>query len=157
MDLIKHKRQLLGIAKSWAYKSLPGWGDDAHRDLIARHGAIALPDGDGAVTSTTMSLPQLEAALCDYERRGWQRLHRVHKDKGTGQVKTVPLRIAHIVRLWARLGQAGKVKSATRPALLGWVSRQVGRSVADLDALSVKECQAVTEALKKFKGPVAAR
>lgn len=64
--LNKHKLQLLGIAKTWACKTLPGWDDTAHRDLLARHGAMALPSTEGRVSATSMSLPQLEAALADY-------------------------------------------------------------------------------------------
>lgn len=43
-DLIKHYRQLVGIAKGWATKNLPGWSDDSHRDLLARYGATPLPN-----------------------------------------------------------------------------------------------------------------
>jgi hypothetical protein len=55
-----------------------------------------------------------------------------------------------MVRLWARLGQAGKVQAATRPALLAWIARQVGRTVPNLDALNAAEAQNVTEALKAW-------
>lgn len=147
-DLIRHKRQLLGMAKSWACQHLPGWSDDAHRDLIARHGAVALPHAPNRITATSMNAMQLEAALGDYERRGWERQRRVFKAGGT--TRTVPPHIAHIVRLWARLGQAGKVQDASRHALLVWVERQVGRSVPNLDALSTEEGQRVIEALKAW-------
>lgn len=147
-DLIKHRRQLLGMAKSWALASLPGWTDDAHRDLIARHGAVALPQAPAYITATSMTTTQLEAALGDYERRGWPRQHRVYKKDGT--TRQVPAHIAHIVRLWARLGQAGKVRDASRHALLVWTERQVGRSVPNLDALSVQEGQRLIEALKAW-------
>ena len=35
--LLSHRRQLLGIAKTWALAKLPGWSDETHRDLLARH------------------------------------------------------------------------------------------------------------------------
>lgn len=147
--LIKHKLQLLGMAKTWATGALAGWCDEAHRDLIARHGAVALPKDPARVTASSMNAMQLEAALADYEARGWARQHRVFKN-APGQTKTVPPHIAHQVRLWARLGQAGKVQAATRPALLAWAARQVGRTVPNLDALNTQEAQQVTEALKAW-------
>jgi len=147
--LIKHKMQLLGMAKTWAMGALAGWCDDAHRDLIARHGAVALPEDLRRVTARSMNAMQLEAALADYEARGWARQRRVFAPK-PGQAKAVPPHIAHIVRLWARLGQAGKVQAPTRAALLAWVGRQVGGTVPNLDVLSTAQAQAVTEALKAW-------
>lgn len=159
-DLIKHYRQLVGIAKGWALKNLVGWSDDSHRDLLARHGAIALELR--RVSATTLNVPQLGAVLDDYERRGWPRSKRVFQSAGPAQDRgappraaggrTVPPRIAHLVRLWGKLGQAGKVERATRPALLAFCARQVGRAVPDLDSLAIAECQAITEALKGWLG-----
>ncbi|WP_231409635.1 phage protein GemA/Gp16 family protein [Ralstonia solanacearum] len=143
-SLIKHYRQLVGIAKGWATANLPGWSDDTHRDLLARHGAAVV---DGRVSASTLNLAQLGAVLDDYERRGWSRHRRVFH-KAEGKAAEVPPRIAHLVRLWGKLGQAGKVAKATRPALLAFCARQVGRQVPDLDSLAVKECQTVAEALK---------
>jgi hypothetical protein len=159
--LNKHSLQLLGIAKTWACKSLAGWDDAVHRDLLARHGAVALPGTDGRVSGSSMTPPQIEAALADYEARGWQRQRRqfaqaVHTGHGGNStqrvVQAVPERIAHIVRLWGRLGTAGKVQSATRAALLAWCERQVMHTVPNLDALTVPECQRITEALKGWLG-----
>lgn len=149
--LNKHSLQLLGIAKTWACKSLAGWDDTAHRDLLARHGGTALPGTGGRVSGSSMSPPQLEAVLGDYEARGWQRQRRQFV-QAQQSAQRVPERIAHIVRLWGRLGTAGKVQSATRAALLAWCGRQVGRTVANLDALSIPECQRLTEALKGWLG-----
>jgi hypothetical protein len=152
-DLIKHKLQLLGMAKTWAMGALVGWSDDAHRDLIARHGAVALPKDPQRVTASSMNAMQLEAALADYEARGWARQHRVYAattGPKAGQTKAVPPHIAHIVRLWARLGQAGKLQKSTRPALLAWIARQIGHTVPNLDALNAAEAQSVTEALKAW-------
>lgn len=144
-DLHKHHLQLVGIAKTWALKNLPGWSDDSHRDLLSRHGAK--PAG-GKVSASTLTVPQLGAVLDDYERRGWPRQKKVF---GQGQAaKPVPPRIAHLVRLWGRLGQAGKLDNDSRPALLAWCARQVGRAVPDLDSLEVAECQKLTEALKAW-------
>lgn len=143
-DLRTHHCQLVGIAKGWAMKNLPGWSDDAHRDLLARHGATM---AEGRVSASTMTVPQLGAVLDDYQRRGWPRSKKVFSN-GQGGAKPVPPRIAHLVRLWGKLGQAGKVAKATRPALLAFCARQVGHAVADLDSLSVGECQSIAEALK---------
>lgn len=138
-----HLLQLVGIAKTWALKTLPGWCDDIHRDLLTRHGAVAT---DGRASASSLDARQLAAVLDDYERRGWPRKKQVFT--GQGKAKPVPEGIAHLVRLWGRLGQAGKVKDATRPALLAFCARQTRHEVADLDSLSVEERQAITEAIK---------
>lgn len=145
-DLVKHYRQLIGIAKGWALKSLAGWCEETHRDLLARHGAQEI---DGRVSASSMNMPQLAAALEDYERRGWPR-QRGFKQAGTGQAKDIPPRIANMVKMWGKLGQAGKVKTANRQTLLTFCARQVGRNVPNLDELSVQECQSVTEAMKAW-------
>lgn len=145
---MRHYRQLVGIAKGWAAKNLPGWCDETHRDLLLRHGASMV---DGRISASTLSVPQLGAVLDDYERRGWPRTKQVFKG-GQGKTCAVPARIAHLVRLWGKLGQAGKAAQATRPALLAFCARQVGRAVPDLDSLSKPECQRVTEALKGWLG-----
>ncbi|WP_180131900.1 phage protein GemA/Gp16 family protein [Rhodoferax sp. BLA1] len=152
--LNKHKLQLLGIAKTWACKTLPGWDDTAHRDLLSRHGAVALPSTEGRVSATSMNLVQLEAALADYEARGWNRLHRQFVPAGAapGAKRPVPKHIAHLVRLWGRLGQSDKVKDASRPALLAWCERQTQHTLPNLDALTTKESQKIIEALKSWLG-----
>lgn len=168
-DLIKHYRQLVGIAKGWAMKSLPGWSDDSHRDLLARYGAVALPHpnpppvGEGTnvkgnlqslrISASSMNVPQLDAVLQDYERRGWSRSKRMfagNPSAGSGRTEkcSVPPRIAYMVRMWGKLGTAGKVEHANRKALLAFCARQVARDVPDLDSLTVAECQQITEAMK---------
>lgn len=144
-DLAKHLLQLVGIAKTWAGKNLPGWCDDTHRDLLSRHGAAQI---GGRISASSLNVPQLGAVLDDYERRGWPRQKGFAI--GKGKAKPVPPRIAHLVRLWGRLGQAGKVDNASRPSLLAFCARQTSHPVADLDSLSVEECQAITEALKAW-------
>ena len=143
MDLIKHYRQLVGIAKTWAEKNLPGWSDELHRDLLLRHGATEI---NGRTSASTLNLQQLGAVLTDYERRGWPR-QRQYKTKG-GAVKRVTPQIGLIVRLWGKLGQAGKIKNASRHTLLAFCARQVGHDVPNLDSLTLKEGQAIIEALK---------
>jgi hypothetical protein len=138
-----HYRQLLGIAKNWAVKNLPGFDDECHRALIARYGAGKV---NGRASALAMSVKQIGAALDDYERRGWPREKKWKP--AAGAPRNVPPRVALIVRLWGKLGQTGKVANPSRPALLAFVRRQTGREVADLDSLSAEECQAVTEALK---------
>jgi hypothetical protein len=147
--LSKHRLQLLGIAKSWACKSLPGWDDLAHRDLIGRHGA---KPKDGRVSATTMTAPMLDAALDDYAARGWPRVRAQHQHAISTQrvTKPVPPHIGHIVRLWGRLGEAKLIDTPTRPALLKWCERQVMHTVPNLDVLTVPECQKITEALKAW-------
>lgn len=143
-DLVKHYRQLLGIAKSWAEKNITGWCDETHRDLIARHGAVMI---DGHVTARSMNMPQLAAALEDYERRGWVR-QRGYAASAQTERKAVPARIGNIFKLWGKLGTAGKIENATRQSLLKFCGRQTQRPIDNLDALSIAECQRITEALK---------
>jgi hypothetical protein len=69
-----------------------------------------------------------------------------------GSVIPIPPRIAHLVRLWGRLGQAGKLDHATRPALLAYCERQTGHPVKDLDTLTVAESQDIISALKNWLG-----
>jgi hypothetical protein len=144
-----HQRQLLGIARGWAEKNLPGWSDECHRDLIARHGAKFSPRV-GRISALTMTPAQINAALDEYARRGWPR-QRAHKHPD-GTAATVPPRIGQIVRLWGKLGQAGQIRDVTRGALLAWCARQTRREVSSLDILTVQECQRVTEALKSWLG-----
>src|ERR1017187_3726486 len=138
-DLIKHHLQLVGIAKGWAMKSLPGWSDDSHRDLLARYGAIKI---DGRLSASSLNVPKLDAVLCDYELRGWNRNRRVfpgNPSTGSGRTekRSVPPRIAFMVKLWGKLGLAGKVANASRQALLAFCARQTAHEVPDLDSLSV--------------------
>lgn len=148
-DLQKHYLQLVGIAKSWAMKHLAGWSDDSHRDLLGTFGGKTV---EGKVSASTMTVPQLGSVLDSYERRGWPRQKKVFMShKGTA-AKKVPPQIAHLVRLWGKLGTAGKIENASRPALLAWCARQVNRAVPDLDILDVTESQKLIEALKGWLG-----
>ena len=139
---------MLGIAKNWAEREIHGWCDDTHRDLLARHGAVQV---EGRVTASSMNMPQLAAALEDYERRGWPR-QKGYAAKGEQQAtrREVPPRIANMFKLWGKLGQAGKVKQSTRGGLLSFCTRQAKRDIRNLDDLSVAECQVITEALKSW-------
>jgi hypothetical protein len=141
--LAKHLLQLVGIAKTWALKNLTGWSDDSHRDVLSLHGARRVGD---RISASSMTVQQLSAVLSDYERRGWPRQKQVFK---AGEKKKVtPPDIAHIFRLWGKLGDSGRVEDASRPALLAWCGRQVGRTVKDLDSLEPAERQNLIEALK---------
>ncbi len=144
-DLIKHYRQLLGMARSWALQNVPGWSDESHRDLLRTHGAQMM---DGRISATTMSMPQLDAVLQDYERRGWQRRRRTYQSGRI--VRNVPEDIAKIVRMWALLGERGRLSNASRPALLAWCGRQTGQTIRRLDDLSPQQRADVIEALKRW-------
>lgn len=146
-DLTKHHLQLVGIAKTWALKNLPGWSDESHRDLLGTYGGKAV---EGKVSASTMTVPQLGSVLDAYERRGWPRQKKVF-GKGDAARK-VPPQIAHLVRLWGKLGAAGKVDNDSRPALLAWCARQVNHEVRDLDSLTTAESQKLIEALKGWLG-----
>lgn len=144
--LAKHLLQLVGIAKGWATKNLPGWSDDSHRDLLALHGARRQGD---KISALTMTVQQLSSVLDDYARRGWPRENRVFKPGQTS--RTTPPDIAHIVRLWGKLADAGRVDSGSRQSLLAWARRQTGHDVSDLDSLTTEERQRLIEALKAWQ------
>lgn len=150
-DLVKHHRQLVGIAKTWAIAHLPGWSEECHRDLLRRWGATAV---EGRVSATTLGERKLLAVLDDYERRGWPRNRQVFAGRGkkAATARKVTPAIAHLVRLWGRLGMSGKIANCSRPALLAWCGRQTGREVDDLDGLSPDELQRLIEALKGWLG-----
>lgn len=145
-DLTKHYRQLLGMARTWAMKAVPGWSDESHRDLLKMAGAGMV---DGRVSATTMTIKQLDAALQAYEQHGWERRRGVYRQGRV--VRAVPARIAKIVRLWALLAEEGKSRDGSRRALLAWCSRQTGQRVARLDDLEPEQCQALTEQLKQWQ------
>lgn len=145
-DLIKHYLQLVGIAKSWALKNLYGWSDDIHRELLAKHGASAV---GGSISASSLNLEQLSAVLDDYVQRGWPRRKTYSDNKQAAQKKVTP-QIGLMVKLWGKLGQAGKVDNPSRPALLAFCARQAAKNVPDLDSLTVEECQSIIEALKAW-------
>ena len=144
--LAAHLLQLVGIAKTWAIKNLPGWSDDSHRDLLGLHGARRRGD---KLSALTMTVPQLSSVLDDYARRGWPREKKAFK--AGEQKRATPPDIAHIVRLWGKLADAGRVASGTRASLLAWARRQTGHEVTDLDSLTPAERQALIEALKGWQ------
>ena len=143
-DMTRHYRQLVGIAKGWAIKHLPCWCDDIHRDLLARHGATSK---DGRISASTMTQAQLRAVLDDYERRGWPR-----RKSFSRQNLPVTPQISLIVRLWGKLGQAGQIDHASRPALLAYCSRMMGRPVKSLDDLDDRDKSRLIECLKNWRG-----
>jgi len=145
-DLSKHYRQLLGIAKNWAERNLAGWCDELHRDLLARHGAIEV---EGRITASSMNMPQLAAALDDYERRGWPR-SRTYSAKGKQAPAKVTPQISQIVKLWGNLDKAGKLKNPSRAGMLGFCGHHVKREITKLDDLTTGECQSIIEALKAW-------
>lgn len=145
-DLTKHYRQLLGIAKSWAEKNLAGWCDELHRDLLARHGAVLI---EGRVSASSMNMPQLSAALEDYERRGWVR-NRTFSAKGKQAPQKVSPQIGAIVKLWGKLDKAGKLNNPSRAGMLSFCGHHVKREITKLDDLNTAECQSVIEALKAW-------
>lgn len=134
--LLPHLRSRLALANRWALKVLPGWSDDDHRSLLARHGAAPL---DGRASSRTMSAEQLRSALEDYHARGLPR-----------RAKPPPA-IGMMVLLWGRLGQAGKLRNEGRAGLLAFCRSQTGRAIGSLDDLSAAERSGVIEALKAWQ------
>lgn len=139
----------MGIAKGWTEKNLPGWTDDIHRALLERHGAAVIND---RISASSLSLPQLGAVLDDYESRGWVRQKTFRRGDQAGKPKKVSAQIGLMVKLWGKLGDAGKIKKATRSALLSFCARQTAHDVVDLDSLTTEEGQAIIEAIKAMLG-----
>ncbi|MCQ8116111.1 regulatory protein GemA [Methylomonas rosea] len=145
-DLVKHYLTLVGIAKTWAEKTLPGWDDDMHRTVLARHGAT---EHNGHISAKTLNVPQLGQVLDDYAARGWPR-HKTYNGQASSRPKVVSPQIGMVVKLWGKLGTAGKVNNAGRPALLAFCARQTAHNVPDLDSLTSEELQTIIEALKAW-------
>lgn len=141
-DMTKHYHQLVGIAKGWAMQHLTGWCDEIHRDLLTRHGATVK---DGRVSASTMTTQQLNAVLDDYARCGWPR----RRGFGKTDIHVTP-QVRMIASLWGQLGQAGKVDSATRPAMLAYCSRMLDIPVGNLDDLTNKQRSHIIECLKNW-------
>lgn len=116
----KPKLQLIGIAKTWACKSLAGWDDQAHRDLLARHGATEI---EGRVSASTLNTKQLLSVLDDYERRGWP---RVRKDKPDGRTLAQSPESRKVRALWLMLHALGQVRDPSEAALAAYVKRMSG-------------------------------
>lgn len=158
LDLPTHYRKLLGIANTWAVKNLPGWDDDAHRDLIKRAGATQV---EGRYSAKTMGLPELGKALADYERRGWPRQpffadrkaggKSGGKGRQTAERREVPPQVKQLLRLWGLLAKAGKVQDGGRLALLAWCGRQLGgEAPASFDVIPTAERATLIEGLKAW-------
>ncbi|MBD9362917.1 regulatory protein GemA [Methylomonas fluvii] len=145
-DLVKHYLQQVGIAKRWAEKTLPGWDDDMHRIVLQRHGAIEV---EGRVSAKSLNVPQLASVLDDYTARGWTR-RKTYQPSTSSRPMVVSPQISMIVKLWGKLGHAGRVNNASRQALLAFCARQTAHNVPDLDSLTDAERQAIIEALKAW-------
>lgn len=145
-DLLAHYIKLVGIAKTWAEKHLPGWDDDMHRTVLARHGAT---EHNGHISAKTLNVPQLAGVLDDYAARGWPR-RKTYAAAESSRPKVVSPQIGLIVKLWGKLGTAGKIANDSRPALLAFCARQTAHNVPDLDSLTDTERQAIIEALKAW-------
>lgn len=140
--LIIHYRQLVGIAKSWAAAHVPHWDDEAHRALLAHHGATLK---DGRYSATTMSAAQLNEVLKAYETRGWERKQGCNS---AGTTRKVSPQIAVIVKRWSTFCDVDKVAPRERrPRLLGFATRQTGRAINRLDDLTPAENQALITAI----------
>ncbi len=152
-DLVVHYRRLLGMAKGWAVQHLPGYSEDSHRDLLQRYGATAVADKRGAprISATTMSAAQMQAALNDYERRGWprQRSDAASQQAPTAQRKVLDSKVRMIFALWGKLGSAGQLRNSSRSTLVSWAAKQLGHTLpSDLAKLTDVEKSKLIEQLK---------
>ncbi len=139
--MLAQKIKLLAIAKTWALKSLSGWSDLSHRDLIARHGATEI---DGRISSKSMTEKQINAALDDYHARGWP---RIKKSKAAGHLDS-SAQAQKIMALWLALHKCGAVRNPSLTALQAYVKRQTG--VEAMQWLSDDQTVRVIEALKAW-------
>lgn len=108
---------LLGIARRQL-----GWSEQQYRAHLEAHGAAT---HQGRPSASTMSYPQIEAALQGMEAAGWERhaptessiLHRCHPAR-RGQWRKV-------CALWCTLADAGAVRDRAEPAMLAWARKLV--------------------------------
>jgi hypothetical protein len=163
------KTQLLGIAKTWATKQLAGWDDQAHRDLLARHGAQ--PDANGRVSAKCMTEAQLGTALDDYAARGWPRFKGGQPDgANTTNGRAIPNKPQQrkLRAMWYALADVGAVQrpaSATAcvAAIETWAKRQINHGASPLgrlDALnfaSAGQLNVLTDELKAWAKRVGAK
>lgn len=140
--MLSQKIKLLAIAKNWALKSLSGWSDLSHRDLIARHGATAI---DGRVSSKSMTEKQINAALDDYHSRGWPRVSK----RGQSRTMDTSPTSKKIRALWLDLHSLGAVRNPAESALIAYVKRQTG--VAALQWLNDAQASRLIESLKAWQ------
>lgn len=146
--------KLLAIAKGWALKTLPGWTDDAHRDLLARHGATAV---DGRVSATTMAAVGLRAALDDYERRGWPRKQRPSASKGAAPRQVERPQVRKLKAMWWALADMGAVDrpadaAACSQAVEAWAKRQAaGSKVGRIDSLRFADSIQLNKLIEEMK------
>lgn len=140
---------VLGIAASWAKQNLPGWTDDSHRDLLARHGATAVK---GRMSAKTLSASGIEAALSDYEQRGWPRQRRQGLPQATRRVVSLDKQSGMIRALWIQLGKAGALEADTAAALLAFCrSMSKTAALAKVEDMNWAQKSAVIEALKNWQ------
>jgi len=109
--------QLLGVAKTWASKTIPGWDDQMHRDLLQRHGASEI---DGRISAKSMSQRQLTQALKDYEARGFPRTQKI---KQAGRTMASYPQARKVRALWLMLHALGQVRDPSEAALANYVKR----------------------------------
>lgn len=146
---------VLGIAASWAKQHLPGWTDDSHRDLLARHGATEV---EGRVSAKTLSAAGIEAALSDYEQRGWPR-RRGNQDGASSTrrvVKPADKQVAMMQAIWLQLGQAGVLERPGKDGLLHFASKVTGKDVMRLEDLGMADRGNLINQLKAWQSRAAA-
>ena len=128
--------QQIAIAKNWAMRKVAGFDDSHHRDILLEFGAT---EKDGRLSATTLTDHGCRAVLAHYGRMGF----------GRSRPSMNPQQVL-ILSLWGQLGDAQKVEQASRPALMAWLSRQLGKDIRRLEDITPRECSNIIEQLKAW-------
>ncbi|WP_170181923.1 gp16 family protein [Phreatobacter stygius] len=101
-----------------------------------------LMSATGKASAKDCSERELNAALAEFRRLGWQ-------PKGGPTKKSDKLHVRKVFAIWGDLGRSGALANASREALRAFVKRQT--DVADPEWLTAAQANLVTEALKAMQ------
>ena len=154
-DQYKRYRQLLAIANQELTKIRAGWTDDDYRLALKHFGAS---EKQGRISATTMTLPEMKAALAHFSKLGF-----TPKKSGTKKPRptfsknnnrktkdTRAPRIAKLNAMWIELHDLGAVNNRSQTAMESWCKKHVNGLSALRWATSPQLNQAV-EMLKSFQ------
>lgn len=150
------------IAKRWACDNLPGFDDDAYRDLLRECSKDAM--GKAVSSSTDLNWRGRMAVLKRFEELGWEpqpaKGARTFPPPGSGggqgvvgggisrrQADDDQSRMAR--GIWIDLHKLGEVRDPSEKALNGFVKRMTG--IADLHWCKDRQKYTVIEALKDMR------
>jgi hypothetical protein len=113
----KHLYTLLRVAHTWCEKNLPGWTEEDYRGVLQRHGAT---ESSGKFSASTMTSEQIDAALREFQSKGFQVRGKRGKSDGWREPRLAKLRA-----LWMAMHQDGIVRNVSEEAMQHWCKRAV--------------------------------